>query len=154
MLNFNLPDPGSHEVSLAPGVIILVLDDTFGHYRLWQVLSCCHGAQNQESLIELRSLTKWPGIDTEGERHATTWVPERLLRGTQRFATRGLVLPDSRGLDDLRSQVALACQDGNWNAGEYMRGMANGLICGLSTLTGDQAEYLEAPPSYLESSNT
>lgn len=112
------------QVPLVPGVLVLIRDDTCGHHRLWQVLSCCQGGPRQESLVELRSLTELPGIDEDGERHDTTWVPKVPLRGTERFMTAAFVVPDPL-LDALRKQVAVACQDGNWNANRYMRGIAN-----------------------------
>ena len=60
--------------------LVMYWDDKFGHHRIWMIKSICLGSEKQESLIELVSLTENAGIDVDGEKHLTTWVPEPLLR--------------------------------------------------------------------------
>lgn len=49
----------------------------------------------------------------------------------------------------VEKQVAIQCSDGNWNYDPYMHGMANGLICALATIKGEEPVYLEAPKVWL-----
>lgn len=51
------------------------------------------------------------------------------------------------GLQDL---VKIQSASGNWNYDPYMHGMANGLICAVACLSGEEAKYLEAPESWLK----
>jgi len=60
--------------------IVVYFDEQFGHNRFWKIISVCLGGTKQEGLIELQSLSETPGIDTEGNYHKTTLVPEVLLR--------------------------------------------------------------------------
>lgn len=46
----------------------------------WRVLSVCLGAPRQESLVELSPIMADPGLDSNGVRVPTTWVPEVLTR--------------------------------------------------------------------------
>lgn len=61
------------------GDLIVWRDEKFGHHRFWRVEGIYLGAEGQESLIELRSMTERPGASGAG-RHETTCVPEPLLR--------------------------------------------------------------------------
>ncbi len=49
----------------------------------------------------------------------------------------------------LEELVGIQCSDGNWNADPYMQGMANGMILSLSTMTGKEPTFLEAPKRWL-----
>ena len=61
------------------GSLVMWRDRKYGHHRIWQVRSICLGAAQQESLVELCSLTHNAGVDVNGDKHLTTWVPEALL---------------------------------------------------------------------------
>lgn len=52
-------------------------------------------------------------------------------------------------IEKLRDVVNIQCSSGNWNYDPYMQGMANGLICALSILTGEEPKYLNAPQTWL-----
>ncbi len=52
--------------------LIVHFDAQFGRHHIWQVESVCLGAQGQESLVELRSLTEAPGVSTDSQVHHTT----------------------------------------------------------------------------------
>lgn len=45
----------------------------------------------------------------------------------------------------LRDLIAVQCHPDTLSAGEYMRGMANGLICALAVIEGKDPVYVEAP---------
>ena len=46
-------------------------------------------------------------------------------------------------VDKLRNLVAIQSSKGNVDQGEYMRGMANGLICALSIFTKEEPKYFD-----------
>lgn len=56
-------------------------------------------------------------------------------------------------IEKLREVVAIATSPGNWDANEYMLGMANGLILALHIMEDakDDPPYLRAPKCYLDS---
>lgn len=58
--------------------------DKTGKYW-WEVEAICLGAIGQESLVQLRSITQYPGVDTEGKAYFSTWVPEPLVVNLQRY---------------------------------------------------------------------
>jgi hypothetical protein len=64
---------------MTPGNVLIYRDVKFGHHRYWEVLGVFLGGENEESLIELRSLGEKPGFGDEITR-ATTFVPECLTR--------------------------------------------------------------------------
>ncbi len=39
----------------------------------------------------------------------------------------------------------IQCSKGNYDQGEYMRGMANGLIVAVSIMEGKEPKYIEQP---------
>ena len=45
----------------------------------------------------------------------------------------------------LREITALQCTDGNWDANDYMRGMANGMILAVATMEDKEPEYKDKP---------
>ena len=51
--------------------------------------------------------------------------------------------------EKLKNIIDVACMEGNYNYDPYMHGMANGLICAMSVLTGDRPEYINAPEHWL-----
>ena len=53
------------------------------------------------------------------------------------------------GIEALEEQVKVQCSHGNWNYDRYMHGMANGLICALATVKGEEPKYMDAPESWL-----
>jgi len=52
-------------------------------------------------------------------------------------------------INSLEEITGIQCSDGNWNCDPYMHGMANGMILSLSTITGKEPEFLEAPSRWL-----
>lgn len=44
-------------------------------------------------------------------------------------------------IENLKEVTKVQCQDGNWNANEYMRGIANGLILAEATIEGKTPKY-------------
>ena len=60
--------------------IVMFYDDQFGKHRFWEIQAICLGAEGQEGVIELRSLSESPGRGADGTIHDTTFVPEPLLR--------------------------------------------------------------------------
>lgn len=65
---------------MKPGDIVMWRDEQFGHHRFWEIQAICLGAEKQEGLVRLVSLTENAGRDEHGEKHLTTVVPEVLLR--------------------------------------------------------------------------
>lgn len=65
---------------MKPNDIVYWQDDEFGHHRFWKIVAVCLGAEGQENLVRLQSLTEKAGVDDAGRRHDTTVVPEPLLR--------------------------------------------------------------------------
>lgn len=49
----------------------------------------------------------------------------------------------------IRGQLDVQGQDGNWNYDSYMHGMYNGLECALATLEGRAPKYRDAPDVWL-----
>jgi len=41
--------------------------------------------------------------------------------------------------------VTIQCSDGNWNANEYMRGLANGLLLAMSVFNDKNPQFKQAP---------
>lgn len=66
---------------MKPGDIIFCPDQKFGHNRFYMIEGCHYGALDQQSVIEIRSLTERPGCAYGRDLPATTFVPEPLLRG-------------------------------------------------------------------------
>ena len=52
-------------------------------------------------------------------------------------------------IEAVENQVKIQCSNGNWNYDPYMHGMANGLICALATMKGEEPQYLSAPEKWL-----
>ena len=71
---------------MKPGDIIMWRDEKFGRDRFWEVHGVFLGAEGQEGLIELKSLTQRPGHTYESGIHPTTFVPEPLLRDMPCYA--------------------------------------------------------------------
>jgi len=61
------------------GNVLIYRDEKFGVHRYWEVVGIYLGSVNEESIIELRSISEKPGHDGETLR-ATTFVPECLTR--------------------------------------------------------------------------
>jgi hypothetical protein len=61
------------------GNVLIYRDERFGHHRYYEVVGIFLGGENEESLIELRSLGEKPGHEGNVER-PTTFVPECLTR--------------------------------------------------------------------------
>lgn len=70
---------------MKPNDIVYFEDKKFGHHRFWRVEGVFLGAEGQESLVELRSLTERPGTSHTYHAHPTTFVPEPILRGLAVF---------------------------------------------------------------------
>ncbi len=54
-----------------------------------------------------------------------------------------------KGIEALEEQVKTSRTSGNWNYDPYLHGMANGLICALATMKGEEPDYLTAPDKWL-----
>ena len=52
-----------------------------------------------------------------------------------------------KGLQDC---LDVQCSNGNWNYSPYMLGLANGMILARSILTGEEAQFLDAPEEWLQ----
>ena len=65
---------------MKPGDIVFWRDKQFGHHRFWEIQGVFLGAEGQESLVELKSLTEKPGHAHFLDPFTTTFVPEPLLR--------------------------------------------------------------------------
>ena len=48
-------------------------------------------------------------------------------------------------VEDLKSITKVQCAEGNFDHGEYMRGLANGLILALSVMEGSEPVFKEYP---------
>lgn len=66
---------------MQPGDIVMWRDEQFGHHRFWEIQGIFLGAEGQEGVIELKSLTEKPAHSYKTQEHPTTFVPEPLLRG-------------------------------------------------------------------------
>jgi hypothetical protein len=66
--------------------------------------------------------------------------------------TQELLATLSKRLSDLEDITKIQCSKGNWDASEYMLGLANGLILALATIQGTDVNYLTLPknPNALE----
>jgi len=51
-----------------------------------------------------------------------------------------------KNLDEI---IKIQCMNGNYNYDPYMHGMANGLICARSVITGEEPKYIETPEVWL-----
>jgi hypothetical protein len=51
---------------------------------------------------------------------------------------------------DIENLIKVQCSSGNYNYDPYMHGMANGLICAMSCVTGKEPEYISAPDMWLK----
>lgn len=51
---------------------------------------------------------------------------------------------------DLQHLIDVQCADGTGNCNSYMHGIANGLICAMSVLTGDEPNYMKEPKEWLD----
>lgn len=65
---------------MAPGDIIVFSPARVGAARFYKVLGVFLGAEGQESLVELVSMTERPGSVPGKQTMHTTFVPEPLLR--------------------------------------------------------------------------
>jgi hypothetical protein len=65
---------------MKPRDILMWRDDMYGHHRLWEVTGVFLGADGQESLIQIQSLTEMPGV-AYGNPMPVLYVPEPLVRG-------------------------------------------------------------------------
>jgi len=48
-------------------------------------------------------------------------------------------------IENLENIMMIQLSDGNWNYDPYMHGLANGLICAHSVITGCDPNYVDAP---------
>jgi len=48
-------------------------------------------------------------------------------------------------LENFKDMTKIQCTKGNYDQGEYFRGMANGMILGVATLEGKAPIYIKAP---------
>lgn len=72
--------------------IVFFKDEKCGRHRFWEILGIYLGAEGQESLVQLRSLSERPGKDGRGTEWDTTTVPECLLRNV------AIYTPDNIGV--------------------------------------------------------
>ncbi len=54
-----------------------------------------------------------------------------------------------KGIAAVEEQVKIASSHGNYDYSPYLHGMANGLICALATLKGEEPKYLDAPEKWV-----
>jgi hypothetical protein len=64
---------------MKPGDIAMWRDDLYGHHRLWEIKGVFLGAEGQESLIQLQSISEKPGI-AFGNALPVLYVPEPMVR--------------------------------------------------------------------------
>lgn len=64
---------------MKPGDLLEYRCPTFGIVWQWRVLSICHGAERQESLIEIKPVMAGSGF-AHDKRLETLWVPEPMTR--------------------------------------------------------------------------
>lgn len=55
----------------------------------------------------------------------------------------------SARIQSVRDVTEVQCSPGNVDYDEYMRGMANGLICAMALLDSEDPEYVDPPDTYL-----
>jgi hypothetical protein len=70
---------------MKPGDIVVWRDRQFGRNRFWEVRGVFLGGLDQESVVELLSLTERPAHSGIDRVHPTTFVPEPLLRDVEIF---------------------------------------------------------------------
>lgn len=70
---------------MKPGDIVFWRDEKFGRHRFWEIEGVFLGAEGQEGVIELRSLSERPAHSGETQEHPTTFVPEPLLRNVTTY---------------------------------------------------------------------
>lgn len=66
-------------VTVQPNDLLEYRCPTFGIVWQWRVLSCCHGGDRQEGLIELEPVMAAFG-QADGRTMKTVWVPEPMTR--------------------------------------------------------------------------
>ena len=49
----------------------------------------------------------------------------------------------NKGLDNLKAITNTQCTKGNYDQGEYMRGMANGMLLAVATMEGKEPVFFE-----------
>jgi hypothetical protein len=67
------------------------------------------------------------------------------ISGPQHEGTRPQCKTVPEAIKILEDLLAIQCSDGNWNYDDYMMGMANGLICALSCINGEEPKYMTKP---------
>jgi len=60
---------------------------------------------------------------------------------------------NQKQIEQLKNIVSILSSKGNYDANEYMLGMANGLILALSIMTKEKPEFLD-PPEIWSKPNT
>jgi hypothetical protein len=70
---------------MKPGDIAMWRDDLYGHHRLWEIKGVFLGAEGQESLVAIQSLSEKPGAAYDNAM-PVLYVPEPLLRGLTFYA--------------------------------------------------------------------
>ena len=50
---------------------------------------------------------------------------------------------------EVEKLVKIQTSTGNYDYDPYMQGMANGMICVLAVLSGDEPEYMDAPERWI-----
>jgi hypothetical protein len=79
------------EIMVVGDIVILTNKESGKWNRFYEIKSICYGVAGQEDLIELKSLTESPGVDSGGNAHLTTWVPEPLVRGNAIYTREQMV---------------------------------------------------------------
>lgn len=85
-----------------------------------------------KAFVEIATKNGHAGLD---EGWMLTWFANALMRGFDEYARRM-----GKRIAALKNCVDVQCTPGNFDANDYMHGMANGLILALHTIRDDDGE--------------
>jgi hypothetical protein len=84
----------------------------------------------------------------DGVRCANEYCPLWDSMSVSEWQTRPLSSPEAdyeKRIADLRNIKEVQCSKGNYDQGEYMRGLANGLIMALSIMERNEPKFFDPP---------
>lgn len=95
------------------------------------------GTDGVKWAAEFRQIAIGLGYSDMDEAWLVGWFANAIEAGGDRERRR-----HAKALADLDNITSIQCADGNWNAHDYMHGMANGMILARATIVGDTPVFL------------
>lgn len=75
--------------------------------------------------------------------HTLNWGNESIANGYS------YVVNYNDTVEQFKEMIEIQKQDGNWNYDPYMHGLLNGMLLGLSTITGEEFTPYESPDEWI-----